>query len=163
MLPDYPKTKALLSKAFSRLIVRLQNEKLGIFGSVKATTLHEGSKTHTYRSDGTRHEMELKHLEASAQLQHDIRKLETLEVADIFKVADTLADGMARAKHDLFIERLNEACEESGIDLSEFLRSYPLHYLAMLLVMPHRGTSSGIRWLASRIDEMAADKTWLEA
>jgi hypothetical protein len=114
MLPDYPKVKGLIAEAFRQLINNLHNQKLGIFSSLKATTLHEGSTTHTYRPDGTFSETEMKHVEATAQLEHDIKQLETLEVKDIFKLAEKLADGIAREKHKLFIQRLDEACQESG-------------------------------------------------
>jgi hypothetical protein len=114
MLPDYPKVKALVAEGFGRRIVDLQNRKLGVFSKFKATILHEGAKCHTYRSDGSFHEMEMKHIEASAQLQHDIKTLETLEVKELGKLADILAHGMAREKHNLFLATMDQACEESG-------------------------------------------------
>jgi hypothetical protein len=54
-----------------------------------------------------------------------------------------------------------KAAECAGGELPDVLRAYPLGYLAMMLVMPHRGTSNGIRWLATQMDELAADKSWL--
>jgi hypothetical protein len=56
-----------------------------------------------------------------------------------------------------------EAKESSGTDLPVRLRSDPLGYLGMLLVIPHRVTASGLRWLATQIDEQANNKTWFWA
>lgn len=57
------------------------------------------------------------------------------------------------------LQELAKEC--SGNDLPEFLRHFPLHYLAILLVMPHRVNSSGLRWLATEMDSHASDKSWL--
>lgn len=51
------------------------------------------------------------------------------------------------------------AAESDGVEVPSLLRKYPLLYLATLLVMPYRGTASGVRWLASYVDEMAINKS----
>lgn len=114
MLPDYPKVKSLISESFSDFLSRRKNEKLGIFSKLEATILHEGSVSHIYRDDGTHSVVEMQHIEASAQLEHDSRQIETLDVNDIFKVLEELADGMALKQHKILIDCLDEACEESG-------------------------------------------------
>ena len=58
-------------------------------------------------------------------------------------------------------ELRKEAAEDQGSSLPSLLKTFPLGYLAMLLIMPYRGTPNGLRWLASQIDEQARDKSWL--
>jgi len=57
-------------------------------------------------------------------------------------------------------ELRNDAAENAGTELPSRLRGDPLGYLGLLLVMPHRVTAGGLRWLATHMDEQANDKTW---
>ena len=54
-----------------------------------------------------------------------------------------------RTKHWNDLKR--EAEEDRGCSLPALTQCYPLHYLALLCVMPHRWTSDGVRWAASRL------------
>jgi hypothetical protein len=53
-----------------------------------------------------------------------------------------------------------DAAECQGEDLPQLLKGYPLHYLALLLVMPYRVTASGLRWLGTYMERQARDKSW---
>lgn len=57
---------------------------------------------------------------------------------------------------------LRTAADESeGASLPDAMKQFPLHYLAILIVLPHRVSASGLRWLATYIDEMARRKEWM--
>jgi hypothetical protein len=45
----------------------------------------------------------------------------------------------------------SEAADDSGNTLPRIVRDYPWHYLAMIMVMPHRWSSPGVRWLATKL------------
>lgn len=53
------------------------------------------------------------------------------------------------------------ATEANGDELPTRLKQHPLHSLCMLMVMPHRVSSSFARWLATQMDNAAEDKSWL--
>jgi len=70
--------------------------------------------------------------------------------------------------HDQFLvpphswKELQAAAGESeGLDLPTRIRQYPRHALALLMVMPHRASSSFVRWLATQMDDAASDKSWV--
>ena len=44
-----------------------------------------------------------------------------------------------------------QANESSGAEIPYLIKNFPIQYLCMLCVMPHRILSSGVRWLASQL------------
>jgi hypothetical protein len=46
------------------------------------------------------------------------------------------------------------ASEHSGRDVPRLMKDFPIQYLCFLCVFPHRLHANGIRWLASRLDEL---------
>lgn len=52
-------------------------------------------------------------------------------------------------------ELRNQAAESRGDDLPKLIKEYPIPYLAFLTVYPHRVNASGLRWLSSRLLEVA--------
>ena len=114
MLPDYPQVKELLSEAFHERIKIALQRRLGVFSQIKPTQLHEGSKCHLHRADGSFEEIEMKHLQASASLEHDIKELELLDVESVTELLDTLGERLASEQITLMIQRLDEAVHEVG-------------------------------------------------
>jgi len=46
------------------------------------------------------------------------------------------------------------AWENEGQELPTLIKEFPILYLCFLCVLPHRIHANGVRWLASRLDEM---------
>jgi hypothetical protein len=49
------------------------------------------------------------------------------------------------------LRRLADECE--GKDVPDLLKGFPIQHLCLLLVLPHRCSASGLRWLSSRLAE----------
>jgi hypothetical protein len=75
-------------------------------------------------------------------------------------VSGTACDKFLSPPHSWNALRI--AAEESaGEGIPEKLRSdNPLHFLAMLLVMPHRVNPSALRWVATQLETRANDRSW---
>lgn len=114
MLPDFPKTKLLLSESFHRRIKNARAKELGILSSVEATQLHEGSKHLLHRNDGSSEEIEMKHLEASAQVKHDVRELNPMGIEDVSEILDELGQKLAAEQMKLMFQRIDRAVHEVG-------------------------------------------------
>lgn len=114
MLPDYPKVKSLLEKAFQERIRRAKDRRLGAFSQVKQTQMHEGRLLCLSRADGSSETVEMEHMKASAEIQHDIREIDSLAFEDIIRMADTLGEKIAAEQVKLCLRRVEEGVRQVG-------------------------------------------------
>ncbi|MEQ8852809.1 hypothetical protein [Gimesia sp.] len=114
MLPDYPKTKELLSEMFHERVKTVQYQKLGLFSQINPTQLHEGIKCHLYRDDGSFEDIELKQIQASVSLEQNIQDLENMDVEKVADLLDNLGEQLAGEQVSLIIQELDKAVHETG-------------------------------------------------
>lgn len=114
MLPDFPKTKESLMRLFVERIKLAQAHQLGIFSGMKQTKLFEGAQAILHRDDGSSKTTEMREIEATAEMTHDLRELETLGVDKLTNVLDTLGQNLATEKIRLTFKILDEAVREVG-------------------------------------------------
>jgi hypothetical protein len=114
MLPDYPKVKSLLEKAIQERIRRAKDRRLGVFSQVKQTQLHEGRSLYLSRADGSSETVEMEHMRASAEIQHDIREIDSLDFEGIVRMADSLGEKLAAEQIKLCVRRIEEGVREVG-------------------------------------------------
>lgn len=114
MLPDYPKVKARLVEKFMDRMKLVHKAHLSVFAEVPPTIMHEGNRHVLTREDGSVDEMTPKRMEAAATLEFDMREAEKLEPSQILKLIDTLAEGLAREKINLFVQTMDEAVTKVG-------------------------------------------------
>ncbi len=88
MLPDYPHTKQLLAEAFHERMCAASKRRLGVCSQMKRSRLHEGARCILTRDDGTAEVIEMKHLRASAEVEHDVREMEKLDPEKFIKILD---------------------------------------------------------------------------
>jgi metal-dependent amidase/aminoacylase/carboxypeptidase family protein len=114
LLPDYPKLKARLTEIYRERVRRVHDQHLGIFSAVPPAIMHEG-RTHVLtREDGSSDEMEPKRVQAGAELRLDFREVEKLEAKDVWKVLDTIAEGLAKEKFQTLLTAIDEAATKVG-------------------------------------------------
>jgi len=114
MLPDYPKVKARLVQKFMDRMKLVHKAHLSVFAEVPPVILHEGERNVLTREDGSVDDMPPKLMEAEATLEFDMRDAEKLELAQILKLIDKLAEGLAKEKVKLYLQRINEAVTKVG-------------------------------------------------
>ena len=114
MLPDYPKFKQLLSDAFRERMIMAKERCSGVFSGIKKSKLHEGSRCQLFRTDGSSDEIEMQHVTASGELQHDLREIEKLAPEAIIQLLDTMGERMAFEEGRLLFKRLDEAVRSVG-------------------------------------------------
>lgn len=114
MLPDYPHTKKLLDETFHERTSAALKRRLGIFSQMKRSQLHEGARCALTRDDGSSEVIEMKHLRASAEVEHDVREIDKLDPDKITHILDTLGERMASEQVKLFFQRVDEAVSEVG-------------------------------------------------
>ncbi len=114
MLPDYPKVKARLVEKFMDRMKLVHKAHLSVFAEVPPTIMHEGNRHVLTREDGSVDEMTPKRMEAEATLEFDMRKAENLEVSQILKLIDTIAEGLAKEKFKVFLQTMDEAVTKVG-------------------------------------------------
>ena len=51
----------------------------------------------------------------------------------------------------LWSDLKNEAFESNGDEIPDLIKKFPILYLCLLIVMPHRMNSSGVRWIHSEL------------
>jgi len=110
MLPDYPKTKALWAESNRERIRRAHDAELGVFANVQVTQLHEGGKLILVREDGSMSETPMKRVEATVELEVDVRQLEELDAKDVGKMLDSMGEKLAAKKGRTFID-----CIDAGV------------------------------------------------
>ena len=131
MLPDYPHTKELLAEAFHERMSLALRRRLGIFSKMKRSQLQEGARCLLTRDDGSSEVIEMKHLRASAEVQHDIREIEELDPNKITQILDTLGERMASEQVKLFLQRVDEAVREVG-NIADSSKPFVEQFLEMM-------------------------------
>lgn len=114
LLPDYPITKRYLQKLVREKVRAAQKRSMGLFSDIPETKLHEGSRCLLIRNDGSESTIEMERVEASAELAHDIRNLETLEYKDLVAVMDQLGEELGQQQSKLIFQQIDEAATLAG-------------------------------------------------
>jgi hypothetical protein len=114
MLPDYPKTKAIIAKHFAKAIKAVHDHQMGIFNSVPPGLIQEGRECIIFRDDGTSQEMAPKRLEAKSFLNLDPRRPEATTLADVHRSIWEMGSGMAAEKKRVIYETLDQELRKAG-------------------------------------------------
>lgn len=113
MLPDYPKTKALIIKAFKRKVRVARNERLGILNKVRYSIVHEGHRTALKRADGTEFVagMEPMQAETSVKIEPDD---ELIAMQKVWEMAASLGGQLGERVGSMMFKSLDKAVTEIG-------------------------------------------------
>jgi hypothetical protein len=117
MLPDYPKTKAKLWKAYMKVVERSQQYNLGFFEGIKRSFMHEGASDQLEREDGSTSEMTPKHVRTTGFIPADSGDIEKLDVEKILKGLHEVGQRMAEAKVRMILEAIEEATKKAGTQI----------------------------------------------
>ena len=98
MLPDYPKTKAKLWKAYMKVVERSQQDNLGFLEGIKSSFMHEGALDQLEREDGSTSEMTPKHVRTDGFIPAESRDVEKLDMEKVLKGLHEVGQRMAEAK-----------------------------------------------------------------
>lgn len=113
MLPDYPKTKALLSQAYVDRIESSQDFHLGIFTQIRLSIVHEGGSTHVQREDRSTRTISTKEIEA--KIETSPAEILKMNFNEILKRLDLLGEQMAKEKGRLLLQCIEDAVSETGL------------------------------------------------
>lgn len=112
MLPDIPALRDDLSRAMSRHLDRLVQERVGPFARAPRHFIHEGAALRVIRSDGTGEESPL--VEASAEVRIPFNEISALTPAKRAEHLEKIADDMARQMSAHMYASLNQTLEKAG-------------------------------------------------
>ena len=127
MLPDYPKVKALLSKALIRQIDLSRRCHLGPFNEMRTSIIHEGESGQILREDGSIGEITPKRVLSEVFLPGSLSDFEETSPADILEMMKEIGRKLAVEQEKIIIDTVEEACKAAGTITS--LQSDPIEGL----------------------------------
>jgi hypothetical protein len=113
MLPDYPKTKALIVKAFRRKVRSARNERLGVLNKVRHSIVHEGHRTALKRVDGTEFIAGMESMQAEASVHIETGD-ELLAMQQLWELAASLGSQLGDRVGSMMFKSLDKAVTEVG-------------------------------------------------
>jgi hypothetical protein len=116
MLPDYPKTKALIRKRHDKHFSSTHSQAMGALREAGQARLYEGHRFAIIREDGTFDEMKWKKLQVKAVLKGD--EIENLSEQEILAQFERMAVDMAHQQQAVAFEELSEGLDKIGNTVS---------------------------------------------
>lgn len=116
MLPDFPKTKALIGKRYLKRFHDTHSQVLGPFMDMPQSPVHEGHRFGLVREDGKLDEMEWKMIKASETIKLD--EVENWTDEQIYAHYERMAKQMAFQQKKMTFEEINKAVKGVGNEIS---------------------------------------------
>jgi hypothetical protein len=114
MLPDYPKIKALIKELFHERLANAKKHRLGAFSQVRESQLHEGMSLGLTRYDNSTDNVDMKRVEASAEISYEEQEADEFGFQTIARMADLLGERLAAEQVKLMLQRFTAAVREVG-------------------------------------------------
>lgn len=136
MLPDYPKTKALIQTYISERMVAIQQSQLGVFSAARAHCIAEGPRVLLHREDGSIGEIAPKPVEATAVRTRDEFDVMTITLNDEDRLLGELGTKMATLQSGMMIETIDEMVTKHGnlISSNQSIEDQYLEGLSKILI-----------------------------
>jgi hypothetical protein len=114
MLPDYPRTKAKLWKAYMKVVKRSHQHHLGFLDRIEGSFMHEGEADQLVREDGSVSEITPKLVRSTGFIPADSPDIEKLDMNKIMKGLHEAGRGLAEAKAKMVFEAIEVATRNAG-------------------------------------------------
>lgn len=114
MLPDYPQVKAKLMKFHMEQMFQAHQRRLGPFGQIKSSVMHEGVTDLVVREDGSVDEIAPRRMRIEGIIPADSPDIEALNVEDIQKAMLEAGRDLADEKAKMIVERIEETTKKVG-------------------------------------------------
>ena len=114
MLPDYPKVKTRLMEFFTKVAEEAHNRRLGIFGTVKSSIMHEGEADVIIREDGSVDEIIPRAVKASAFIPASSPNVDDLNCEQIIKSFSEVGRSLADSKARVIVESIERSSAKVG-------------------------------------------------
>jgi predicted DNA-binding protein (UPF0251 family) len=112
MLPDFPKLKEKLQKLLIARTKMVQSAYMNPLSDVPKARIFEGNRTILVREDGSVEEIEIK--EMKAEMEINLKEIETITLPDILEKFDTTAKELAMQQSKVFYDEIGKAVEKVG-------------------------------------------------
>lgn len=114
MLPDYPKTKALIQTYIRERMAAIQQSQLGAFSAARAHCIAEGLRVLLHREDGCIGEIAPKPVEATAVRARNQFDVMAITLNDEDQLLSELGTKMAMLQSGMMIESIDEMVTKHG-------------------------------------------------